>query len=72
MNAADITENLQNRAVDMSRTAKDKFVHGTQQFMERSKDVARSMDNCVHDHTWAAVGVAAAVGIILGLAISRR
>jgi ElaB/YqjD/DUF883 family membrane-anchored ribosome-binding protein len=52
---------------------------GSQRFLEmkgrvwdRSKVLARDMDTCVHEHTWMALGITAAVGIILGLAVSRR
>lgn len=39
---------------------------------DRSKELAREMDNCVHAHTWMALGITVAVGIVLGLAVSRR
>lgn len=38
----------------------------------RAKDAARATDNFVHDHPWKAVGIGAAVGVILGMLISRR
>jgi ElaB/YqjD/DUF883 family membrane-anchored ribosome-binding protein len=37
-----------------------------------SKDAARAADVYVHLHPWAAVGVAAGVGLVVGLLSSRR
>jgi len=38
----------------------------------KAKEVARKTDELVHEHPWQAVGVAAAVGFLLGMLISRR
>lgn len=39
---------------------------------ERSRQVAHATDEYVHEHPWTAVSVAAAIGLIIGLLISRR
>lgn len=39
---------------------------------ERSRQVANEADQYVHEHPWKAVGVAAGIGLIIGLLISRR
>jgi ElaB/YqjD/DUF883 family membrane-anchored ribosome-binding protein len=39
---------------------------------ERARQTADAADVFVHDNPWQAVGVAAAVGVIFGLLISRR
>lgn len=39
--------------------------------VDRAKDAARATDDYVHDNPWQAVGVAAAVGLIAGLVMSR-
>ena len=51
---------------------KDKLVDAEQAMMERTKEAARATDEYVHDHPWQAVGVAGAVGFLLGMLISRR
>ena len=51
---------------------RERFMQMTDRVWDRSKGLAREMDYCVHEHTWMAVGITAAVGIILGLAVSRR
>lgn len=33
---------------------------------------ARATDEYVHDHPWRAVGIAAGIGLIIGMLISRR
>ena len=39
---------------------------------ERSRQVAHATDEYVHEHPWTAVSVAAGIGLIIGLLISRR
>jgi ElaB/YqjD/DUF883 family membrane-anchored ribosome-binding protein len=39
---------------------------------ERTREVAHEADQYVHEHPWKAVGVAAGIGLIIGLLISRR
>ncbi len=39
---------------------------------DRARAAARSTDNYVHQHPWESVGIAAGVGVILGLLIGRR
>lgn len=36
------------------------------------KDAARATDEYVHGHPWQAVGIAAAVGLVVGLLMNRR
>jgi ElaB/YqjD/DUF883 family membrane-anchored ribosome-binding protein len=40
--------------------------------MAKTKDAAKATDVYVHDHPWAAVGVAAGVGLVVGLLSNRR
>jgi ElaB/YqjD/DUF883 family membrane-anchored ribosome-binding protein len=40
--------------------------------IDRAKDAARYADDYVRDNPWQAVGLAAAVGFIAGLVITRR
>ena len=39
--------------------------------LEKTKEAARATDEYVHDHPWRAVGIAAGVGIVVGMLISR-
>jgi ElaB/YqjD/DUF883 family membrane-anchored ribosome-binding protein len=40
--------------------------------MDTGKQVARATDEYVQDNPWQAVGIAAAVGLVIGLLISKR
>ena len=40
--------------------------------MDKAKEAARATDDFVHEHPWKAVGIGAAVGVIVGMLISRR
>ncbi len=39
---------------------------------EKTRAAARATDNYVHESPWTAVGIAAGVGLLVGLIISRR
>jgi ElaB/YqjD/DUF883 family membrane-anchored ribosome-binding protein len=54
------------------RTAKEKMADAQVVVSDKAKAAARATDDYVHDNPWQAVGVAAAVGLVLGLLISRR
>ena len=51
---------------------KDKLMDAELALREKTKEAARATDEYVHDHPWQAVGVAAGVGFLLGLLVSRR
>jgi ElaB/YqjD/DUF883 family membrane-anchored ribosome-binding protein len=53
-------------------TAKVKLADAERVVLERTKDAAKATDEYVRDNPWQAVGVAAAVGLVLGVLISRR
>jgi ElaB/YqjD/DUF883 family membrane-anchored ribosome-binding protein len=40
--------------------------------IDHAKAAARATDDYVHDHPWQAVGIAAAVGVVVGLLMNRR
>jgi len=42
------------------------------QAMDQASAAARPTDDYVHDNPWQAIGVAAAVGFLVGLVVSRR
>lgn len=52
--------------------AKVKMTEVEQLALERAKAAATATDEYVHDHPWHAVGVAAGVGLVIGLLIGRR
>jgi ElaB/YqjD/DUF883 family membrane-anchored ribosome-binding protein len=60
------------RIQDSLHQAKVKLAEAEAVVSERAKQAARYTDDYVHDNPWAAVGVAAGVGLLLGILISRR
>jgi ElaB/YqjD/DUF883 family membrane-anchored ribosome-binding protein len=40
--------------------------------VEKAKAAGRATDNYVHENPWQAIGVGAAVGLLLGMLIARR
>ena len=53
-------------------SAKVKLTEAEQALLEKSKLAAKATDEYVRENPWQAVGVAAAVGLVLGVLISRR
>lgn len=54
------------------RDAKERLADAEAAFMDKAKAACNATDDFVHDHPWQAVGVAAAVGLALGVLIGRR
>jgi len=57
---------------DSLRHAKVKLSEVEDILIDKSEEAVRATDEYVHDHPWKAVGIAAGVGLIIGLLISRR
>jgi ElaB/YqjD/DUF883 family membrane-anchored ribosome-binding protein len=60
------------RIQESLRVAKDKLAQAEEAVVDKTKAAARATDDYVHDHPWGAVGIAAAVGLVIGMLISRR
>ena len=54
------------------RAAKLKLQDMQDDAMDRAKATARATDEYVRDNPWQALGVAAALGVLIGLLIGRR
>jgi ElaB/YqjD/DUF883 family membrane-anchored ribosome-binding protein len=65
---ADLREKAQARLAD----AKFRLAEAEALLVDKAKAAGRAADDYVHDHPWKAVGVAAGVGLLLGLLIGRR
>jgi len=62
---------LRERAAASLRVASEKMVDLQLSAVEKSKAAARVTDDYVHESPWAAIGIAAALGFLVGLAVSR-
>ena len=63
---------IRDKAMETLNSAKENFssIEGT--FTDKAKEVADTADEFVHRSPWQAVGVAAGLGLLIGLLISRR
>lgn len=52
--------------------AKVKLAEVESAVSDRTREVAHATDEYVHEHPWTAVSVAAGIGLVIGLLISRR
>ena len=63
---------LRERLAIRLRDTKERIVDLEVALVEKSKAAARATDDFVHEEPWKAVGVAAALGLALGVLIGRR
>jgi ElaB/YqjD/DUF883 family membrane-anchored ribosome-binding protein len=70
--AGDQISAARERIQDSLYRAKVKLAEAEGAVMDSTREMARATDDYVHDHPWRAVGIAAGVGLIVGLLISRR
>ena len=63
---------LRARILGRLEGAKERVIDAQHDAIERAKKAAGATDDYVSDHPWQAVGVAAAVGLVIGMLIGRR
>ncbi len=63
---------LRGRALEQLRALQGRLQDAHAAALRQSKAAARATDDYVHDHPWRAIGVAAGVGVLIGLLIGRR
>lgn len=74
------TANQTGERITAARTRLEETLHDTkvrlaelqETAIERTKVAARRTDEYVHEHPWQAVGVGAAIGVLVGMLIARR
>ena len=52
--------------------AKERLADAQHEALRRAKAAATATDDYVHDNPWQAIGVAAAIGLAVGVLIGRR
>ena len=68
----DQATDLRSQVETKLRSAKMRLSEMQDDAMDNAKAAARATDDYVRDNPWQAIGVAAAIGFLVGLAISRR
>jgi ElaB/YqjD/DUF883 family membrane-anchored ribosome-binding protein len=68
----DRVEEIRARAEETVRQAKARLANVEEHALERAREMAGDADQYVRGNPWQAVGIAAAVGLVLGLLMARR
>ena len=63
---------LRRRAQTAISSAKTRLVEAEHRVVDQAKHAAKATDTWVHDHPWTAIGIAAGIGVLLGLVVNRR
>jgi len=70
--AGDKIGELRERITDRLRDAKVRLADAEELLVDRTRAAARATDDYVNDNPWRAVGIAAGVGLLIGIIIGRR
>jgi ElaB/YqjD/DUF883 family membrane-anchored ribosome-binding protein len=70
--AGERVEAARNRTAESLGQARERLQGLEAELVNRAKEAARDADRYVHDNPWPAVGIAAGIGLLLGVLISRR
>ncbi|MDY6944396.1 MAG: DUF883 family protein [Pseudomonadota bacterium] len=60
------------RAEESLRNAKVRLSEVEEEAMRRAREVAEAADEYVRENPWQSVGIAAGVGLVVGLLLARR
>jgi ElaB/YqjD/DUF883 family membrane-anchored ribosome-binding protein len=60
------------KVLESLSAAKAKMSDAEAALVARTKAAAKATDEYVHGHPWQAIGIAASVGVVIGLLIGRR
>lgn len=70
--SSDKTHELLTKLERNLKVAKERVLDFQDVAVERTKAAARATDDYVHEHPWRSIGVAAALGVVVGLLLNRR
>lgn len=70
--AGDKATAAREKVQDSLHRAKVKLAEVEDIMIDKGKQAARATDEYVHDNPWHAVGIAAGIGLVIGLLIGRR
>lgn len=63
---------LQEKIAAGLRSARERLGEAEQQAIAKAKLAAKATDEYVHENPWKAIGIGAAVGVVIGMLIVRR
>jgi len=70
--AGDKLGDLRLKLQDHLNNAKHSLADAQAAVVEKSKAVAHATDDYVHENPWRSIGIAAGIGLVIGLLIGRR
>ncbi len=70
--AGDKLGDLRAKLQDHLNNAKNSLADAQAAVVEKTKAVASATDDYVHDYPWRSIGIAASIGLVIGLLIGRR
>jgi ElaB/YqjD/DUF883 family membrane-anchored ribosome-binding protein len=70
--ADDVIKTVRSKALKTLAATKESIADFEDAVIDRAKSVAKDADKFVHHNPWGSVGVAAGLGLIIGLFIRRR
>ena len=65
-------DKLRSKAESALKETRERLSETSDKIATHTKEIAGRADNYVHDNPWAGVGIGAAVGVVLGVLLSRR
>jgi len=68
----DAMAEVRSKVSESLAAAKAKMSDAEAALVARTKAAAKATDAYVHGHPWQAIGIAASVGVVIGLLIGRR
>ncbi|MFA7666888.1 MAG: DUF883 family protein [Burkholderiaceae bacterium] len=63
---------LKDKLRDQVDAARDLLADVEDRVARRARSAARAGDDYVHENTWTSIGIAAGVGVLIGLLLNRR
>ncbi len=63
---------LRTRARENLQIAREKLADADAAIRAKTREMAYATDDYVHDNPWSSIGVAAALGLLIGVLIGRR
>ena len=70
--AGERAQDARARAAESLRQARERLQGVEEEMVTRARDATKHADRYVRDNPWQSIGVAAGVGLLLGLLIGRR
>ncbi len=71
-NVGESATELRQRMRDRLSRTKDELTHLQHVTVAKAKAAGHATDEYVHEHPWKSIGIAAGLGLVVGLLISRR